>query len=132
MDPQHLQPHPHPPQLPLNMHNRRSRNRELLILPSPLTRVMETSRPTHSNQPQLDMNSHKVILPHTTKNRARVGLLPRIHIHNKYKDKDKDKDNGIRIIPLHNHRDTTNNSTQLRPLKVHRCTRRLNKGIMDI
>ena len=128
MDPQHPHPHPHPhpPQAPLIMRNRSSSNRELPILPSPLTRVMQQSRPTHTNHPHLDMDSNKIILPHTTKDKARVGPLPRMHIHNKDKDKDKDKNN---IIPVHNQDTHIHHSSQLRPL---RCTRRLNQGIMDI
>ena len=127
MDPHpHPHPHPHPPQTPLIIRNRSSSNRELLTLPSPLTRVMQQSRPTHTNQPQLDMDSHKVMLPHTTKDKARVGPLPPLlHIHMDNKDK-------MGIMP-HNNRDThiNSSSSNLRPLQERR-TRRLNQGIMDI
>jgi len=126
MDPQHPhpkpKPNPHPPQAPLIMRNRSSSHRELLILPSPLTRVIQQSSPTHTNHPNLDMDSNQIILPHTTKDKARVGPLPRIHIHNKDKDKKG-------IIPVHSRDTHIHHSNQLRPL---RCTRRLNKGIMDI
>ena len=127
MDPQHPHPHPHPrlPKTPLNMRNRSSSssNPELLILPSPLTRVMQ-SRPTHTNHPHLDMDNNKIILPHTTKDKARVGPLPRMHIHNKHNHKHQNN-----IIPVHNRDTHIHHSSQLRPL---RRTRRLNQGIMDI
>ena len=127
MDPHpHPHPHPHPPQTPLIIRNRSSSNRELLMLPSPLTRVMQQSRPTHTNQPNLDMDSHKVMLPHTTKDKARVGPLPRIHMDNKDK---------MGIMPMHNNnnQDThINHRSKLRPLQENRCIRRLNQGIMVI
>ena len=129
MDLQHLHPHPHPhphpPKPPLIMRNSSSGNRELLMLPSPLTRIMQRSRPTHTNQPN-PMHSNQIMLPHTTKDKARVGPLPRIHMHNQDKDK-------TGIMPLHNNnRDTINHSRQLRPLKGIERTRRLNQGITDI
>ena len=125
MDPQaqHQHPHPHPPQAPLIMRNRSSSNREPPILPSPLTRLMQQSRPTPT-KPQLDIHRHKVMLPHTTKDKARVGPRPRIHIH--HKDKGK-----MRIMLVHNQDIHIHHSSNLRPLQERR-TRRLNQGIMDI
>ena len=124
MDPQHQHPHPHPPQAPLTMRNRSSSNRELLILPSPLTRVIQQSRPTPTNL-NLDTDRHQVILPHTTKDKVRVGPRLRIHIHNKDKGK-------MRIMPVHNQDIHIHHSSKLRPLQEIRCTRRLNQGIMGI
>ena len=128
MDPQHPHPHPHPPQpppkTPLTMRRRSSNSSSSSSNPELLIRVMQQSRPTHTNHPNLDMDSNQIMLPHTTKDKARVGPLPRMHMHNKDKDKDKK-----RIMPVHSRDTHIHHSSQLRPL---RCTRRLNQGIMDI